>query len=161
MELDIGTILTIVRLANKEEAFNEFCFDETSDARVINLRKTKAFFEKYNLPLTKEALEADKVYSYKLQRHPKTKTKYTKGNYIVVVAGHILNSSDFIASDDRMVILEVMEDIEFETQVTLTTIGSPKINKALRGYIDNHLVKVHEVSGNLLYNVTVGIPTVN
>lgn len=161
MELDIGTILTVVRLANKEETFNEFCFDVTEDSKIINLKKAKDFFISNNLPLTKEALEADKLYSYKLQRHPQLKTKYTKGDYIVVSAGHILNSSDFIASNDRMVILEVLDDIEFETTITLTTIGDPRISNALRDYVDNHLVKIHEISGNLLYNLTVSIPTIN
>lgn len=156
-------ILNIIRLAGDqiEKEFNSECLveDETTGIRGIDPLKVEKLFKKYKLPTTPDQLEAAKEFNFKLQNHPNLKTKYNKGDHVVIMIGHVMSTGDFIESPDRTLIIKVKESIEFERNVDLNSGNEDSIERALGYYLKNDLIEIINVTGNMVFNVGVCIPS--
>ncbi len=160
IELTGSEILNVVRMTGKISEFSENCYYQEDGISLLDDKKVKEFFAKYNLPTNREELDASKVHTFKIQNSSNLKVEYKKGEFAVLCAGSILNSNDFINSSDRLIIVKFLEDMTFDTTITLTSANMDSLTVALIPFIENFMIEIFPVSGTVMFNPGVNLPVI-
>lgn len=151
IKLGRNEIREVIQLTGLADAFNKAVWVEADGKIEMSEVRLNEFWKAHKLPMTSEDYKSRLRHNFQLAKHPSLIRRYRKGEFAVVSFDSIAGSGDFIGATGRLMIIEFLEDIEFEKDLLLTCRSGESYREALQPYLQNDLIKLHSVNGAMLF----------
>lgn len=155
IKLGRNEIREVIQLTGLADAFNKAVWVENDGTVEMSEVRLNEFWKTHKLPMTSEDFKKRLRFNLQLAKHPSLIRRYRKGEFAVVSFDSVTGSGDFIGAADRLMVIEFLEDVEFEKDLLLTCRSGESYHEALHPYLQNDLIKLHGVSGVMLFKPLV------
>ncbi len=151
IKLGRNEIREVIQLTGLADAFNKAVWVEADGKVEMSEVRLIEFWKAHKLPMTTEDYKERLRNNFQLAKHPSLIRHYRKGEFAVVSFDSIAGTGDFIGATERLMVIEFLEDVEFEKDLLLTCRSWESYQEALQPYLQNDLIKLHSVSGVMLF----------